>query len=302
MPIEFKFEPHMGIFFPGESHLHHDIYPSISPLSTSSLTQPQKSILITGAGRGIGRATALQYAHASATSLTLCSRTLSELSAVAAEIRAINPRIRVHTHALDVTCAADVQRVAAALHSAEGRLDVLVNNAGASAPWVPLGEGEPGAWWNTLEVNLKGPYLAIQAFLPLLTSTAERFGTVVDVVNVGSAAAHQMLEGSSAYSISKFALLRLTEFVHEEYGAKGVNCIALQPGGIVSKLSDQEPDLQPYLSDTADLPGGFITWVTAGARTWMGGRYFAANWDVDRLLEMKDEIVEGGKLKVRMVV
>lgn len=56
------------------------------------------------------------------------------------------------------------------------------------------------------------------------------------------------------------------------------------------------------LNDTAELPGGFVVWLTAEPRKWLGGRYVAAPWDVEALVEMKKEVVEGDKLKVKLVV
>jgi hypothetical protein len=56
------------------------------------------------------------------------------------------------------------------------------------------------------------------------------------------------------------------------------------------------------LIDTAELPGGFVVWLTATPRTWLAGRYVSATWDVEKLGSMKDEIVSGDKLKVKMVV
>jgi hypothetical protein len=56
------------------------------------------------------------------------------------------------------------------------------------------------------------------------------------------------------------------------------------------------------LNDTPELSGGFVVWLTKGQRTWLAGRYLSANWDVDKLDTMKDEIIQGVKLKIKMVV
>jgi hypothetical protein len=56
------------------------------------------------------------------------------------------------------------------------------------------------------------------------------------------------------------------------------------------------------LVDTAELSGGFVVWLTAGQRTWLAGRYVSAHWDVEKLESMKEEIVKGDKLKLRMVI
>lgn len=70
----------------------------------------------------------------------------------------------------------------------------------------------------------------------------------------------------------------------------------------MTELSSGNDLIRHSLNDTAELGGGFIVWLTAEARTWLGGRYVAATWDVDVLNKMKDEIVSGDKLKVKLVV
>ncbi|KAF1964849.1 NAD(P)-binding protein [Bimuria novae-zelandiae CBS 107.79] len=293
---------HYGYGFVGYQNLHNDIYPAITASITPALQQPGKVVLVTGAGRGIGRSIALQYAHASVAAIVLCARTSSELDEVAVSIQKINSTIRVHKRPIDVTKDDAVKTLAQDVQRDEGRLDILVNNAGASAPWVHLTASDSSSWWNTFEVNLKGSYLFLQAFLSLLVLTAEKGNTTVDVVNVSSMGAHVVSPGASAYQISKLAVLRLSEFVNVEYGAKGVNTVSLHPGGVPTALGTQEESIRPYLIDTAELCGGFVVWLTAEPRTWLAGRYVSATWDVDVLESMRDGIVKEDKLKMFMSV
>ena len=291
-----------GYAFVGFDNLHNDIYPAISAQQTPSLHQPDKVVLITGAGRGIGRAIALQYAHAGVSSLILCARTTGQLSEVETSIKAINPEIRVHAHSVDVSSESAVAELVHQIVTKEKRLDVLVNNAGYSASWIPLHNSEPEDWWRTFEVNLKGPYLLVRALLPLLLKTAEATGHV-DVINLSSIGAHVVSPVSSSYSISKLAVGRLTENIDVGYAEKGINAVSVHPGGVETEMAKQEIEiLGPYLNETAELPAGFTVWLTAEPRKWLGGRYLAAPWDVDVLEKKKDEIVEGDKLKVKLVV
>jgi NAD(P)-dependent dehydrogenase (short-subunit alcohol dehydrogenase family) len=227
-------DPTSGYAFVGTENLHNDIYPLIDASKNKDLNQSGKVVLITGAGRGIGRAIALQYAHAQVASIILCARTGSELDEVESSIRKIT---------LDVTNESAVKECADAVKKSEGRLDILINNAGASEPWVPLGESKPNNWWNTLEVNLKGPYLLLHAFLPLLVETAKANQSVVDVVNMSSIGANVVFHDCSGYGISKLALSRLTEFASVEYGAEGVNVISMHPGGVLTKLAENVPQI-----------------------------------------------------------
>jgi len=234
----FRMPPESAYEFPGPENLHSDIYPAIDPTNENAdLKQPGKVVLITGAGRGIGRAVAIQYAHAGVSSIVLCARTSSQLDEVEAEIKKISEDLKVLKIPLDVTSEDAVQKCAKTVERETGRLDVLVNNAGYTTPWVLLADSKADDWWKTFEVNMKGPFLFLHAFLPLLVKTAKSEMTVVDVVNMTTIGGHMVLPTSSAYSISKCALDRLTEFVVAEYGASGVNAVTLHPGGVVTDLS-----------------------------------------------------------------
>ena len=228
--------PSVGISFVPTSHS--DVYPSISP---PSHPQPSKTVLITGAGRGIGRAIALSYAQASVSCIILCSRTLSELSEVESAIKKVNEEIKVLVLELDVK---DEQQVAAVLERVrtdQGRLDVLVNNAGTSEEWKKLAEGDPMVYWRTWEINVKGPYLMMHFALPLMVETAKRENTTVDIVNVGSIGGNMVLPTASGYQSTKLALARLTQFVAAEYAAEGVNTVVVHPGGVKTELASKTP-------------------------------------------------------------
>ncbi|XPS75580.1 hypothetical protein M3J09_007655 [Ascochyta lentis] len=147
--------PDTGFDFVGMANLHHDIYPAIDATSNAALQQPGKVVLITGAGRGLGRAMALQYAHASAGTIILCARTSSELDEVASSIQKINSSVRVRKQVLSVTDGPAIKQLAASVRDEEGRLDVLVNNAGMTNPWAPLADADLDAYWAVLEVNLR---------------------------------------------------------------------------------------------------------------------------------------------------
>ncbi|KAF2793847.1 putative oxidoreductase ucpA [Melanomma pulvis-pyrius CBS 109.77] len=295
-------DPTSGYAFVGLENLHNDIYPLIDASTNKDLNQSGKVVLITGAGRGIGRAIALQYAHASVASIILCARTVPELDEVEASIKKINSSVKVTKFQLDVTNEDAVKACLDAVKKDEGRLNVLVNNAGTTEPWVPIGESKPSNWWNTFEVNLKGPYLLMQAFLPLLVETAKADGTTVDVVNISSIGALIVHPGVSAYQVSKLAVQRLTEFAAAEYGKLGVNVVGLHPGGVLTALSEGIASIREYMVDTPELCGGFTVWLTKGARTWLEGRYLSSTWDVTKLESMREEIVAGDKLKVKMVI
>lgn len=292
-----------GFDFVGMKNLHNDIYPAIDATQNQKLKQSGKVILITGAGRGIGRAIALQYARADAAALILCARTASELDEVDGAIKKINQNVHVQKEVLSVTDGAAVKQLAEKVSKEQRRLDVLVNNAGLSREWEPLAATDPEDYWQVLEVNVKGPLLLLHAFLPLLVDTAETHKTHVSVVNVTSIGAVTVSPGGSSYAIAKLALQRMSEFVGVEYGDKGVNVVGLHPGGVVTKLAEKIKEIKDCKSqtpcirygtgrymltlvdliDTPDLCGGFVVWLSAEDRAWLNGRYVAlTQWSTAR--------------------
>lgn len=117
-------------------------------------------------------------------SIIICARTASELDAVEKEIKQTKSTVRVHKHAIDIADERSVVSLAKTVRDEEGRLNVLVNNAGASPPWVPIAESEAYSYLQTINVNLNGTYLMLKSFLPLLVETAKKENAAVDVVNM----------------------------------------------------------------------------------------------------------------------
>lgn len=200
---------------------------------------------------------------------------------------------------LDVTDGASVDRAAATVSQAFGRLDVLVNNAGYLERRAKIGDSDPSEWWKAWSVNILGPYLVTRAFLPLLlTPTGSKI-----VVNLGSIAAHLLSTGGSAYQASKLALLRWTEFLDVDHGPDGILTFALHPGGVLTDMGKRlPPERHAALTETPQLAADTIVFLTETRREWLAARYISATWDMPEFLAKEDEVIQGGKLKVRMIV
>lgn len=132
---------------------------------------------------------------------------------------------------LDVTSPESIDDAVFAIEKEFGRLDMLINNAGILGQHALVADSDPELWWNTWDVNLRGPYLITRAFLPLLLKGGDK-----QVVTVSSVGAHAVVAGLSAYQPSKLALLRFTEFVAAEYGEQGVLTFAIHPGNIPTDI------------------------------------------------------------------
>ena len=248
-----EYPAHSGYNF--TQTIHNDIYPAIDP-TKSDLSQPQKVVLITGSGRGIGRSIALRFAESRVACIILCARTAPELDEVEQSIKNLNTRVKVCKYVIDITNEGAVLAMAETIRKEEGRLDVLVNNAGMSNDWESITDGDTETYLKTWDLHIKGTYLMLKSFLPVMVETAKNQNVVVDVINTTSIAAHFAIPGASAYQTSKFAIIKLSEFVVSEYGEQGVNCLSLHPGGVPTGIMKNPPPLvQAGMSP--DLSYGF---------------------------------------------
>ena len=276
-----------------------DTYPFISP-SKADLTG--KSVLITGASRGIGKATAISYATAGADKIIIGAR--SDLTAVEAQVKqaakyAGRKEPTVIAVNLDISSETSV-KAAAELVDQEfnGRLDVLVCNAGHTEEWYPVAETTPKEWWNTFEVNLNGSYLCARYFIPLLLN-----GELKTLIMTSSVSAEHVATGCSAYSTSKFAICRLVEFISTEYEKQGIVAIAIHPGGVQTELTGRMPgEMAKYLTDKPELAADTTLWLTKEPRPWLSGRMVHANWDMEELEKKKDTVLARDLFNFRMTV
>ncbi|MEM0921764.1 MAG: SDR family oxidoreductase [Pseudomonadota bacterium] len=185
-----------------------------------------KSVLVTGASRGIGEATARHFAAEGAV-VTLAARSLSAIEAIADEITDAGGQAKA------VACdVADPAAVASAVEIAgDGSLDILINNAGVIEPIARIDQSDPAAWGQVVDVNLKGVYYAVQAALPGMI--AKGAGVIL---TIGSGAAHGPLEGWSHYCATKAAVLMLNRSIEKEYGGLGIRAINLSPGTVATEM------------------------------------------------------------------
>lgn len=190
-----------------------------------------ETVLITGAGRGIGEAVARAFACAGA-HLVLMARTRAEVERVASETAALG----VASLAVpgDVRQRADVDRLVTTAIERWNRIDVLVNAAGIYGPIGPLVENDLEEWAEAIGINLLGTVFTMHAVLPHMI--ARRKGAIVNFSGGGAVSAFPRF---SAYSASKAAVVRLTETVAEEVREFGLRVNAIAPGAVNTRLLDQ---------------------------------------------------------------
>ena len=181
-------------------------------------------VVVTGAGRGIGREIALAFAREGA-ALVLAARSEQALDETRAGIEAMGSvGVVVPT---DITHPAGVQKLAERTLEQFGRVDVLVNNSGIGGPSAPLWEIEPADWEATFAVNVTGTYLCCRAFLPAMIE--RRSGSVIII---GSMTGKRPLWGRTPYAASKLALVGLARTLALEAGPYGVRVNVISPGPV----------------------------------------------------------------------
>ena len=189
----------------------------------------EKIALVTGSGRGIGRAIAIAFAKEGA-DLVLAARTPAQLDAVAADIRALGRRaLTVQT---DVADRASVDALAKNVRREFGRLDILVNNAGGGIEGNRILDSDPDLWIADVTVNCISAYLVSRALLPLMIDAGGG-----RVINVGSGMGHRPTANSSAYHVGKAGMWMLTQCLAEEVWEHNITVNELIPGPVATHLT-----------------------------------------------------------------
>ncbi len=198
----------------------------MNPIATTNRTA-----LITGAGSGIGKATALAFAK-SGIDLALVGRSEAKLAAVAIAAEAVGVKAKIYP--LDLAAIDRVSSEIATIATDWDNLDILVNNAGM-AYTNSIGDTPLADWQRAIDLNLTSVFQCIQGILPYMRQ--RRSGTIV---NVSSIAAKQVFPNWGLYSVTKFGLMGLTQAVAGEERANGIRITAICPGSVDTPLWDTD--------------------------------------------------------------
>jgi NAD(P)-dependent dehydrogenase (short-subunit alcohol dehydrogenase family) len=210
--------------------------------------------VVTGAARGIGAAIGKRLAAMGA-SVVLTARDEARLKEIARQIEAAGGR--AEAAAFDLLNEAAIMQFAESVQQKHGRCDILVNNAGVGRIGAPLHEMASPDWDAVMGTNLRGPYLMIRAFAPMMI--AARAG---HIVNISSLAGHNPLKNGAAYAASKWGLNGLTYSVAEELREYGIRVSVIAPGSVntafgASSGKDASKKIQP--EDVANVVAMLVT-------------------------------------------
>lgn len=260
-------------------------------------------VLITGASRGIGRAMALRFG-ADGARLGLLARSEAGLKETLAAVRGAGGAGEAVT--ADVTDERAVARAHEQIVASLGPIDVLINNAGVGSQVGPMWEVDPAQWWENIQINLGGTFVCSRTVLPSMVE--RQAGRIISIVS--NAGAHRW-PYFSAYSVSKAAVIKLTENLAAETRDHRVNVFALHPGLVRAGLTDGalltgapppdgtieararswfEREIAAGRTVSAEEAAGFVADVASGRADALSGRYIAIDDDLNALIDRAPEV------------
>ncbi|KAK6597983.1 hypothetical protein H4I96_08935 [Botrytis cinerea] len=284
---------------------HSTTYDFISPIK---LDLAGKNCLVTGAAweDGVGYATATAFVRAGASTVALADLhgvsddLVTKLKLAAKQAGRSEPTVLSCT--VDISKEDSVQAMYGIISERfGGRLDIVINNAAHMEPYKQLLDSDPDVHWRTWEVNVHGILNIARAFLPMQLLTRARNNGLCTMINVSSSGALSARPGSASYRSSKLAILRLTESLQLEYGDQGLLTYCVNPGAIKTKITETAPEaVRNLFPDRPEIARDTIAWLATERKEWLGGRYVSCPWNMEELMEKKDEIIEKDLLKMRM--
>jgi NAD(P)-dependent dehydrogenase (short-subunit alcohol dehydrogenase family) len=251
--------------------------------------------IVTGGGRGIGRAIAQAFAGAGA-KVVVAARTRDQLDETVALIHQQGGQ--AISFALDVTDQPAIEQMVSETNRQFGPVDLLVNNAAMAGDEAPLWEVNAADWWHVLEVNLKGPFLCARAVLPGMI--AQQHGRII---NVSSGIGTAPSASYSGYSVSKAALFRLTDCLAEMTGPHGISVFAISPGLVKTDMALGLPyykDLPDSDWIPAERAAKLCVFLATGKADRLSGRYIHVTDDITEMVQLTDEILENDLYALRI--
>ncbi len=254
-----------------------------------------ETALVTGGGRGFGRAIALGFAREGA-NVAVAARTKKQVKAVAKEIESLG--VKALALEGDVTKGKDVARLIEETEDALGPISIMVNNAGRPGPFGPIAELDADDWWDAQKLHILAPFRFMRAVLPGMIERGK--GCVINVSSRGGL----MVQGNlSAYCMGKAALIRLSELAARETRKAGVSVFSIQPGDAATGMAEEtvaDAGAQKHLPgmvevirhwcETADNEAVFAdcarlcVTLAGGEYHELSGKYLEPDYDLDQMV------------------
>ena len=235
--------------------------PLEAEMSDGAMSVQGQVAVVTGGGRGIGAAIAMHLA-ALGMEVIVCGRAMDPLLETAKKIAAKGGQCT--PLACDVSDPASVQEFAATVKKGFGRVDVLVNNAGVGSFSTNLHELDPSEWDRVMATNLRGPYLTIRAFAPLMIE--HKTG---HIVNISSLAGKNALPKGAVYAASKWGLNGLTYSVAEELRPHGIRVSVVCPGSVDTDLSPHTGKDPAKMLQPTDVAHAVLMLITQAPQSFV---------------------------------
>ena len=211
---------------------HRDRYSAIDETLPQNSCEG-RSVFITGAGTGIGKAIALSFARAGASAIYIAARRKVHLEETRAEALKLAPKCKFETFELDIVNATQVREVFAKAVEINGKpLDVLVSNAGYVAYLARTSECDFNTIWNHFEVNIKG---ALLVTLEFMKHCVQKGATIVNVSS--GAAVINFADGLSGYSAAKVGMMKMLDYMHREESDRDLRIFNIHPGIVPTAMS-----------------------------------------------------------------
>ena len=190
-----------------------------------------KVAIVTGAGRGIGKAIALAFAGEGA-DVVVVSRTITKVMETARKLQALG--YRALAMKVDVSDREEVENMVSSVIQQFSKVDILVNNAGIQGPIGLITESNPDQWLKTVTINLGGTFLCSRAVLPIMMK--HRQGKIINLSGGGATSPRPYF---TAYAASKAAVVRFTETLAEEVKEFNIQVNAIAPGAVNTRMLEE---------------------------------------------------------------
>lgn len=251
--------------------------------------------LVTGGGRGLGRAFAVELAKAGAV-VGITARTQSQLDETVKLVEASGGQAIAFS--ADVTDKVAMEKVVASLEKRFGSVDILVNNAGLVTPLGNDWELDADEWWQTFNINVNGPYICIRAVMPSMIARGKG-----RIINITSICGHTVQPSATAYSASKAAISHFTNCLAPALKDHGIGVFALAPAGptTMHELLANEPTRSPEMRERSrlimeegqhmmDSSVRMLMYLVSGNGDSLSGRHISWDDSEDELTSRVDEI------------